>query len=117
MDGVAMEHSYTHLSQEERVQIFHWHANGKSERAIGLIIGRHHSTVSRELVRNSKATKQYEGGYEPVRARDWLRDAGSGIVGSSWRASRTCKRSSSNVLRWKQLNIPWVTRLKRAMTD
>jgi transposase, IS30 family len=63
-----MEHSYSHFSQEERVQIYHWHANGMSARALGKKIGRHHSSISRELARNSKATKQYKGGYEPVRA-------------------------------------------------
>ena len=63
-----MEHRYSHFSQEERVQIFHWHANGMSARALGKKIGRHHASISRELVRNSKATKQYEGGYDPVRA-------------------------------------------------
>jgi transposase, IS30 family len=68
MDGVAMEHSYSHFSEEERVQIFHWHANGMSARALGKLIARHHSSISRELIRNSKVTKQYEGGYEPVRA-------------------------------------------------
>jgi transposase, IS30 family len=68
MDGVAMEHVYSHLSEAERVQIFHWHANGMSARAIGLRIGRHHGTVSRELFRNGKASKQYAGGYDPVRA-------------------------------------------------
>lgn len=69
MGGVAMEHSYSHLSAEERVQIYHGHASGKSAREIGLVLGRHHSSVSRELLRNSKATKQYGGGYEPVRAQ------------------------------------------------
>jgi transposase, IS30 family len=68
MGGVAMEHSYTHFSQDERVQIFHWHANGMSARALGKKIGRHHGSISRELLRNSKVTKQYDGGYEPVRA-------------------------------------------------
>lgn len=63
-----MDHKYSHFSQEERVQIFHWHANGMSARALGKKIGRHHASISRELLRNSKATKQYEGGYEPVRA-------------------------------------------------
>ena len=68
MDGAAMEHSYSHLSEEERVLLFHWHANGISARNIGGFLGRHHSSISRELLRNSKATKQYGGGYEPVRA-------------------------------------------------
>jgi transposase, IS30 family len=68
MDGVAMEHFYSQLSEQERVQIFHLHANGMSARGIGRRIGRHHGTISRELLRNSKATKRYAGGYEPVRA-------------------------------------------------
>ena len=63
-----MEHTYSQLSEQERVQIFHLHANGISARAMGKKIGRHHSTISRELSRNSKATKQYAGGYEPLRA-------------------------------------------------
>ena len=69
MGGVAMEHSYSHLSAEERVQIYHGHASGKSAREIGLVLDRHHSSISRELLRNGKATKQYDGGYEPVRAQ------------------------------------------------
>lgn len=68
MDGVAMEHTYCQLTEEERVQIYHLHANGMSARAIGLQVGRHHSTISRELTRNSKVTKQYAGGYDPLRA-------------------------------------------------
>ena len=63
-----MGHNYTHLSEEERVLIFHRHANGISARAIGPRLDRHHSAISRELLRNAKATKQYAGGYEPVRA-------------------------------------------------
>jgi transposase, IS30 family len=63
-----MEQTYSHLSQDERVQIFYWHANGMSARAIGFQLGRHHGTISRELLRNSKKTNQYKGGYEPVRA-------------------------------------------------
>ena len=63
-----MEHRYSHISAEERVQIFHWHANGISAREMGRRLGRHHSTISRELARNGKPSKQYAGGYEPVRA-------------------------------------------------
>lgn len=63
-----MGENYTHLSLEERVEIYRWHATGKSARWIGEALGRHHSAISRELERNSKATKQWPGGYEPVRA-------------------------------------------------
>lgn len=64
-----MGRSYEHLSEEERVKIYHWHANGKSRRWIGEALGRDASTISRELKRNGKATKQWSGGYEPVRAQ------------------------------------------------
>jgi transposase, IS30 family len=65
-----MGQSYNQLSQEERAQIHHWHANGESARQIGLRLGRHHGSVSRELERNGKPTKQFAGGYEPFRAHD-----------------------------------------------
>jgi transposase, IS30 family len=63
-----MGQRYEQLSQQERVEIYRWAANGKSARWIGEALGRHHSTISRELSRNGKDTKQWTGGYEPVRA-------------------------------------------------
>ena len=63
-----MGRNYTQLSQEERIEIYRWHASGKSARWIGEALGRHHGTISRELSRNSHATKAWTGGYEPVRA-------------------------------------------------
>ena len=65
-----MGQRYEHLSREERVEIYRWHASGKSARWIGEALGRHHGTISRELARNSKATKQWPGGYEPLRAHE-----------------------------------------------
>jgi IS30 family transposase len=65
-----MGNSYKQLSAEERVKIYHWHANGKSARFIGEALSRQTSTITRELLRNSKATKQWPGGYEAVRAND-----------------------------------------------
>jgi IS30 family transposase len=59
---------YKQLSAEERVTIYHWHANGKSARFIGEALGRQPSTITRELKRNSQKTKQWAGGYEAVRA-------------------------------------------------
>jgi IS30 family transposase len=61
---------YKQLSAEERVKIYHWHANGKSARFVGEALGRSASTITRELLRNSKKTKQWAGGYEAVRAHD-----------------------------------------------
>ena len=63
-----MGQNYSQLSQEERVSIYHWHASGKSARWIGDALGRHHSTISRELERNSRETKAWRDGYEPLRA-------------------------------------------------
>jgi len=63
-----MGRNYKQLSQEERVSIYHWHASGRSARWIGEALGRHHGTINRELNRNSRVTKVWEGGYEPIRA-------------------------------------------------
>ena len=64
-----MGQRYRQLSAEERVSIYHLHANGKSARCIGAALGRQASTIIRELKRNSRPTKQWPGGYEPVRAQ------------------------------------------------
>lgn len=63
-----MGQDYSHLSQSERVEIYRWNAAGKSAHWIGEALGRHHSTICRELERNSKLTKQWDGGYQPLRA-------------------------------------------------
>jgi len=60
---------YTQLSAEERVKIYHWQANGKSARFMGEALSRSASTITRELLRNGKKTKQWVGGYEAVRAQ------------------------------------------------
>lgn len=49
---VAMK-NYTHLNEEERVLISHYHDNGISIREISRKLGRHKSSISRELKRNS----------------------------------------------------------------
>ena len=54
---------YTHLSQEERTLIAHYHDNGQSPSAISRLICRPLSTVSRELKRNSN-----KSGYNPETA-------------------------------------------------
>ncbi len=73
-----MGRSYRQLSLDERIEIYRLHADGKSSRQIGDAVGRHHTTVSRELERNSRRTKAWSGGYHPRRAhalaarrRDW----------------------------------------------
>jgi len=60
---------YRQLRVEERIEIYRLHADGKSRRAIGAILGRSAATISRELRRNSLQTKTWRGGYVPLRAQ------------------------------------------------
>ena len=65
-----MGRHYGQLSLEERIEIYRLHAAGISCRKIAQAIGRAHTTVGRELRRNSKPTKVWRGGYAPARAHD-----------------------------------------------
>lgn len=53
--------SYTHLTTFERGKIELLHQAGYSTREIAKQLGRHHSTIARELERNSNTKKYYEG--------------------------------------------------------
>src|SRR6202171_5566635 len=64
-----MGQCYGQLSLEERVEIYRLHAGGKSQNEIASALDRAPSTISRELRRNSRPTKDWTGGYEPIRAR------------------------------------------------
>jgi IS30 family transposase len=66
-----MDKVYRQLSLKERIEIYRLHADDKSARFIAKAIGRAVSTISRELLRNSKASRRWPGGYEPERAQ-WL---------------------------------------------
>ncbi|MBL1430284.1 MAG: IS30 family transposase [Robiginitomaculum sp.] len=63
-----MGYIYGQLSQNERLEIYHFNRQGLSIRAIGRRLYRAASTISREIVRNSHVRKQWAGGYCPVRA-------------------------------------------------
>lgn len=63
-----MGHHYSQLSLGERIEIYRLFAGQHSIRCIARELGRCPSTISRELRRNAKATKQYAGGYLPDRA-------------------------------------------------
>jgi transposase, IS30 family len=65
-----MGQCYGQLSLEERVEIYRLHAGGKSQIQIASALDRAPSTISRELRRNSRPTKVWAGGYEPVRAQE-----------------------------------------------
>lgn len=63
-----MGHLYGQLSQNERLEIYHFNKQGLSIRAIGRCLARAASTISREIRRNSRVRAQWPGGYCPVRA-------------------------------------------------
>jgi IS30 family transposase len=64
-----MGQRYGQLSLEERIEIYRLHAGGRSQKDIASALGRVPSTISRELRRNSRPSKVWTGGYEPVRAQ------------------------------------------------
>ena len=55
---------YDQLDLDERIEISRLHADGISRHAIGRMMGRSASTISRELRRNSLP----KGGYKPASA-------------------------------------------------
>jgi IS30 family transposase len=59
---------YGQLSLTERIEIYRLHEAGKSPAEIARELDRHRSTVGRELKRNGRRTKIWQGGYDPVRA-------------------------------------------------
>jgi IS30 family transposase len=63
-----MGQCYGQLSLDERIEIYRLRVAGESMQAIACILGRHVSTISRELRRNSQPSRAWAGGYEPVRA-------------------------------------------------
>ena len=65
-----MGQCYGQLSLDERIEIYRLRASGKSMQGIALGLGRAVSTISREIRRNSLATKVWPGGYAPTRAQD-----------------------------------------------
>jgi transposase, IS30 family len=50
---------YKHLSLEEREKLFAWYESGLSLRSIAKKLNRNHSTLSREIDKNTKYGKQY----------------------------------------------------------
>ena len=55
--------TYTQLTEQERYQIYALKQAGQSDSKIAAFLGRHKSTISWELERNSKG-----GGYQPEQA-------------------------------------------------
>ena len=65
-----MGRHYDQLSLRERIEIDILRRSGQTVRSIALRIGRSASTVSRELRRNARPTKQWSGPYDGERAHD-----------------------------------------------
>ena len=63
-----MAKGYKQLTLEERIKLDLMRKEGKRNAEIAAALGRSASTISRELRRNSRATKQQPEGYEPQRA-------------------------------------------------
>lgn len=61
--------TYSHLSLNERIELYRLRREGQSLRAIAKALGRSAGTISRELARNSDSTKAWDGGYDPARAQ------------------------------------------------
>jgi len=51
--------TYSHLTEKDREEIFRLLQQGKSDREIGKRLGRHHTTIAREVKRNSKYGRAY----------------------------------------------------------
>jgi IS30 family transposase len=68
--------TYSQITQDERYQIQFYRRNGLSAAAIGRAIGRHRSTVLREVRRNAGLRNWYDAGHAQARAdrrRHWSR--------------------------------------------
>lgn len=52
-----MEHTYSHIDLDERRRIARWRAAGLSVEVIAEKLGRHRSTIFRELKRNTFVDK------------------------------------------------------------
>jgi transposase, IS30 family len=63
---------YEQLVLRERIEIYRLHADGKSLRYIAGVLGRSAATISRELKRNGKPSKQWTAGYDPERAQELM---------------------------------------------
>lgn len=59
---------YTQITREERYTLGLLRKQGKSNAEIALVLGRHRSTIGREIARNST---RYDGAYRPEKAQEY----------------------------------------------
>lgn len=64
------QHTFSQLSQEERVEIYTFLREGVSLREISRRLQRHHTTISREVSRNSKDFGRGKTLYKPLQAQE-----------------------------------------------
>ena len=64
-----MGKQYEQLSLKERIELYRLRESGCSQQAIADALGRAKSTICRELSRNSKSSRRWKAGYEPVEAQ------------------------------------------------
>ncbi len=60
---------YDQLGLHERIELYRLHAAGTARAEIARALGRHRSTIGRELARNARPTKVWSAGYDPARAQ------------------------------------------------
>ena len=60
---------YSHLTETERLEIWHLQRSGESFRSIARALGRSASTIIREWHRNSRPQPKWRDGYDPARAQ------------------------------------------------
>lgn len=82
--------NYAHLTREERYQIHALCRQGISIAAIALYLGRHRSTITRELSRNAS-----EGGYDPAKAHAQAKARVSGPANVRTISSQTWQQAES----------------------
>ncbi len=80
---------YTQLTHDDRVSFALLRRMGHSLRSIGRELGKHHTTLGREIRRNQKKNKS---GYDARRARQLVHD----------------RRTHAHRRRRKLMNIPWL---------
>ena len=82
--------NYTHLTREERYQIHALCSQGTSIAVMAVYLGRHRSTIARELLRNAS-----EGGYDPAKAHAQARTRLSGPANVRTISSQTWQQAES----------------------
>lgn len=96
---------YTRISTKERIEIYGFIQQGKSARYIAKKLGRHHSSISREIKRNTYPSHHLPvHGYRVMMARDLAK------IGAQSRRKGKCKLKLNSKLRTvvlEKLQLRW----------